>query len=226
MFRKKNSFRLSFIIRLFSLFLLIFLFSYFAQNHGSYLVIKSENIKLNPINNLIQLNDRNEFGALLEKFQFKTMIEIGVQSGLFADELLSNWPSFEQYFGVDPWIQQKNYVDWANVDNNEQEKKYQETINRLNKYGNKIQLIREFSTNAAAKFKNNSIDFIYIDARHDYCGVYEDLTSYYSKLKCNGIFAGHDYYPVGDTSDQDWSLCSNGVKNLKNGGAVKGFIIF
>jgi hypothetical protein len=224
MFKRNNDFKLLFIAL--SLFSFIFLLSYVAQKPGLFLVIKTENIKLNPINNLNQLNNRNEFGALLEKYQFKTVIEIGVQSGLFADELLSNWPSFEQYFGVDPWIQQKNYVDWANVDNNEQEKKYQETRNRLNKYGNKIQLIREFSTDASAKFKNNSIDFIYIDARHDYCGVYEDLTSYYSKLKCNGMFAGHDYYPVGDTSDQDWSLCSNGVKNFKNGGAVKGFIIF
>lgn len=224
MFKRNNDFKLLFIAL--SLFSFIFLLSYVAQKPGLFLVIKTENIKLNPINNLNQLNNRNEFGALLEKYKFKTVVEIGVQSGLFADELLSNWPSFEQYFGVDPWIQQKNYVDWANVDNNEQEKKYQETRNRLNKYGNKIQLIREFSTDASAKFKNNSIDFIYIDARHDYCGVYEDLTSYYSKLKCNGIFAGHNYYPVGDTSDQDWSLCSNGVKNFKNGGAVKGFIIF
>ncbi len=169
------------------------------------------------------IKNRNEFGILLEKSKFSTMIEVGVQSGIFAEKVLSNWPSFKQYYGIDPWIQQKNYKDFANVDNNEQEKKYQETINRLKKYGNKIKLIRNFSTNAAVEFDNNSIDFIYIDARHDYCGVYEDLSSYYPKLKCNGIFGGHDFQPVGyETSDQDWSLCANGEKILKNGGAVKG----
>ena len=32
-----------------------------------------------------------------------------------------------------------------------------------------------YSTEAAKQMKRESLDFAYIDARHDYCGVREDL---------------------------------------------------
>lgn len=145
----------------------------------------------------LNLKDRSELGFLMNHLKFVTVIEIGVQYGFYADELLSNWPSFKKYYGIDPWLQQKNYIDWANVDNSEQNKRYENSLKLINKFGNeKVELIRNFSNKVAHKFKDFSIDFIYLDARHDYCGVYDDLQLYYPKLKCNGVMAGHDFHPV------------------------------
>jgi len=178
-----------------------------------------------------KLSVKSQFVKLKEPIKpIKIMIEIGVQSGVFANEVLSKWPSFEQYFGIDLWAEQKNYVDHANIKQEEQDQKYLSTFNLLtNKYGSdKIKLIRNYSTNAVVLFHDESIDFIYVDARHDYCGVYEDLNNYYPKLKCNGMMAGHDYHTVDEVakvSGQDFGLCQNGERNLKNGGAVKGAVI-
>ena len=37
------------------------------------------------------------------------------------------------------------------------------------------------------------MDFVYIDARHDYESVLEDLDAWCPKMKPGGIIAGHDY---------------------------------
>ena len=60
--------------------------------------------------------------------------------------------------------------------------------------GDKLNIIRDLSVNASQKFKDNSLDFIFIDACHDYECVKEDLHVWYPKLKKEGIIAGHDYY--------------------------------
>ena len=173
------------------------------------------------------LKDRFQFGPLMELMHAEIIIEIGVQEGQFAERILSNWPSFKQYYGIDPWIKQINYKDGANVEDNQQENKYQNTKNRLSKFGDRIKLIRKFSTDAHSLFADESIDFIYLDGRHDYCGVYEDLKLFYSKLKCNGVMAGHDYLTVNEVmkaNGEDWGLCGNGTHVLVNGGSVKGKI--
>jgi len=52
---------------------------------------------------------------------------------------------------------------------------------------------REFSVSAAAKVAHTSLDFAYIDARHDYEGLSEDLRAWWPKLCPGGLMAGHDY---------------------------------
>eukprot|EP01041_Mallomonas_annulata_P014867 gene14867-31560_t len=45
---------------------------------------------------------------------------------------------------------------------------------------------------------NNSLDFIYIDAAHDYFNVMSDMRAWWPKLINGGVFAGHNlqYIPV------------------------------
>ena len=101
---------------------------------------------------------------------------------------------------------------------------YEQALSNLKKYGNKIQLLRNYSNMAVNFFHDKSIDFIYVDARHDFCGVYEDLSLYFPKLKCNGIMAGHDYVLAKqrNSPSNDWGLCANGSRILTEGGSVKG----
>jgi hypothetical protein len=49
------------------------------------------------------------------------------------------------------------------------------------------------SAERAADFEDASLDFIFIDAAHDYESVRKDLAAWFPKLKRGGIFAGHDY---------------------------------
>lgn len=49
------------------------------------------------------------------------------------------------------------------------------------------------SLEATAKIPDYSLDFVYIDARHDYESVMEDLNAWQSKVRPGGVLAGHDY---------------------------------
>ena len=52
---------------------------------------------------------------------------------------------------------------------------------------------RDYSYNAVNEFKDGSLDFVYVDAVHDYEGALNDFCDYWPKLAPGGVFAGHDY---------------------------------
>lgn len=179
-------------------------------------------IQGNPVN---PPNTRDEIGKMLEFEGHKIGVELGVQHGYFANRILQDWKSFEKFYLIDIWMQLDNYVDSANVNNQQQEIIYNTCKLFLNKYDqNKLVYIRNFTT-LAVPFITEPLDFIYIDARHDYCGVTDDINLYWPKIKSGGIMAGHDYLNVADvkkmTPHQDWGLCEDGSRNE---GAVKGAV--
>ncbi len=55
-----------------------------------------------------------------------------------------------------------------------------------------VALIGE-SMQMSEHFEDNSIDFIYLDASHDYENVCKDIISWMPKVKEGGVLAGHDY---------------------------------
>ena len=49
------------------------------------------------------------------------------------------------------------------------------------------------SINATDLFDNEFFDWIYIDTDHSYETTYKELNSWSSKIKQDGVIAGHDY---------------------------------
>jgi predicted O-methyltransferase YrrM len=49
------------------------------------------------------------------------------------------------------------------------------------------------STEAASRFEDSSLDFVFIDACHTYEKVKMDIQAWLQKIKPGGILAGHDY---------------------------------
>lgn len=60
-------------------------------------------------------------------------------------------------------------------------------------HAGKYTLIHESSTNAAALFSYAIIDFLFLDASHDYDSVKRDLSAWLPKMKPGSVIAGHDY---------------------------------
>ena len=56
-----------------------------------------------------------------------------------------------------------------------------------------IDLILADSALAADYFENGSVDFVFIDAAHDYDSVMRDLRAWHPKLRHDGVIAGHDW---------------------------------
>lgn len=134
------------------------------------------------------------------KCQNKTMIEIGSYIGESTEIFLQN---FKTVYSIDTfeWIKLNNN-SWVKSKSNYSDAEKLFDIN-LKKYKNLIKL-KGLNNKFLNKFKNNSIDFMYIDASHDYNDVKNDIINWYPKIKINGYLAGHDY-----------------CENVNNGGVIK-----
>jgi len=53
--------------------------------------------------------------------------------------------------------------------------------------------LKGYSSTMSRMFSNNFLDFVYIDARHDYHSVYNDINCWLPKVKKGGWIGGHDY---------------------------------
>jgi len=95
---------------------------------------------------------------------------------------------------VDPWRELGDgYRDIANVAQREHDRALAEAKRRLAPFGERAEFWRTTSLQAATMTSDASMDFIYLDARHDYEAVMDDLRAWYPKLRPGGVFAGHDY---------------------------------
>lgn len=111
-------------------------------------------------------------------------VEVGVGLGDNASEILHCW-RLEKLYLVDPYI---SYGD----KNHEYQKHVKEEAAKKIVFFN-AKWIYEESVIAANQFSDNSVDFVYIDAKHDYNSVSEDITAWFPKVKFGGIIGGHDF---------------------------------
>lgn len=120
-------------------------------------------------------------------------VEIGVAGAHFSKNIIRYWPSVRTLYLVDLWKHQETgYNDGCNLSDDKQEERYQGVIKYF-KDNQRVKVIRDWSHVAAEMFFNNYFDFIYIDANHSYEGCKKDLLCWGSKIKHDGILAGHDY---------------------------------
>jgi len=172
--------------------------------------------------------NRNDLLDILSEKQIKLACEVGVQAGVYSRKILTSIPSLKNLYLVDLWEKQENYADGAN--SFDQQEMLHRTQSNTNQWKHKVKILKGYSTEMASKIKDNTLDWCYIDARHDYVGCMEDIASYWPKIKSGGIMSGHDYHDAVETKkyflttnkpDRDWSICSDGSINK---GAVKGAV--
>lgn len=69
---------------------------------------------------------------------------------------------------------------------------YQTAVSTLSPYPN-AKIIQARSQDALPLFEDNSLDFVYIDASHDFDNVMMDIIGWTKKVRSKGIVSGHDY---------------------------------
>lgn len=135
---------------------------------------------------------RSRWKSLPELFKglgFKLGAEIGVEKGVFSKRLLSKIPNLKLY-SIDSWMPYKEYGFGKST--SRQERYYKEAKIRLAPYN--CEIIKDYSLNAVKKFKDETLDFVYIDASHTYENVKNDIGMWSKKVRSGGIVAGDDYY--------------------------------
>ncbi len=121
--------------------------------------------------------------------------EIGIYDGRNTVDILK-YLFVKKLYLIDPY---QNYPEYAKTkDSKANQKKLENAQNqafqRLSKFKDKVVWINEFS-DAAYKKIPEKLDFIYIDANHNYEFIRRDIENYYPLLKRRGILAGHDIEP-------------------------------
>lgn len=145
----------------------------------------------------LNLEKRDGLGTLLNRLGLTNKgAEVGVLRGGFSNMILSQWTGKKLYL-VDCWEHQddKVYIDTNNGDNDRHNFNLEVTKRIVSKYPGRYEFVKDYSLPASKRFADGELDFVYIDARHDYDGVTEDLEAWYPKVKSGGLISGHDLVP-------------------------------
>jgi len=132
--------------------------------------------------------DRTKLGELFAKAGFHVGAEIGVKKGDFSLALLKANPGL-RLFCVDLW-----------APHDEGDKKYAPRYVRYFEQAKKAlepydaTLVQKSSMEAVKAFADDSLDFVYIDAAHDYDHCCPDIIYWSQKVHSGGIVACHDYF--------------------------------
>eukprot|EP00392_Amoebophrya_sp_AT5.2_P007629 g7644.t1 len=138
------------------------------------------------------------------------MVEVGVDTANSTERLLEIYDETQLglHVGVDPYMNDPKVAPANNGD-----EMHEHVLAKLRRFGDRSVLVREKSLQAAKLFPDtiagpagaegnaqeqqgrNGFDLIFLDARHDYRAVAEDVTSWIRKLKPEGpvILCGHDF---------------------------------
>jgi len=128
--------------------------------------------------------------------------EVGVLRGDFSSLILKKWPG-RRLFLVDPWVAQPDdlYVDINNGSNETHSRALRSTLGNVAPFAGRVEIVRDFSVPAAARFADGAFDWVYLDADHRYEAVRDDIAAWWPKVReKGGVLAGHDFIPDGDHS--------------------------
>jgi len=169
------------------------------ENKGKNLTINQiMNTQLNHIYQEPQFGENwfsypNLYRKMVEKFPSGSkFVEIGSwkgKSSAFMAVEIANSNKNIEFYCVDTWEGSVEHQDRDDL------KSLYDTFNQ-----NMMPLkdyhipLRMTSLEAVKTFEDKSLDFVFIDASHEYEDVKKDIIAWLPKVKQGGIIAGHDYY--------------------------------
>lgn len=145
---------------------------------------------------------RPDAGSAGGGFPGVSIVEVGVHEGLFAEALLETLEMLtlpvRQYTLVDRWAEMPSslYDEQGEGTGIEHAARLAKATARLaQRWPSKVRFLQVESATAARWLSNDGekADLVFIDARHDYDSVWDDLQAWWPVVREGGLFAGDDY---------------------------------
>jgi hypothetical protein len=146
-------------------------------------------------------SSRDELPRLFKELNYKVGAEIGVHKGAFTEKFCQAGLTM---YAIDPWTVYKG-IGWS-PSQSRLNFLYDHTQRALAPYKN-CTIIRATSMDALQHFTDGSLDFVYIDADHEFGHIAQDLAEWSKKVRRGGAVSGHDYFYLPPGSEQ---LCQVG----------------
>ena len=131
-----------------------------------------------------KLATREMLAELFAELGFTKGAEVGVREGIYSEILCKANPNLE-LLCIDPWEPTFTYTP------RKVRRLYKETRERLAPYNAK--LIKNYSLEVVRDIPDGSLDFVYIDALHEFDPVIMDIIHWTPKVRRGGIVSGHDF---------------------------------
>jgi predicted O-methyltransferase YrrM len=134
------------------------------------------------------------YSMIVDKYPTNShFVEVGVWKGMSASYMaveIINSKKNIKFDCIDIW----EYLDdQSDIPEILFEDIYQTFLKNIDPVKHIITPIKELSCEGAKRYENESLDFVFIDAAHDYESVKKDITAWLPKIKKGGTIAGHDY---------------------------------
>lgn len=131
------------------------------------------------------------WSAFVREHSIKTLAEVGVWRGDFAEAILRNCPTIERYYLIDPW---RTLDDWNKpLNQDDLEEAFLETQAKLAPFADKTIFLRGRTTEVADELPE--LDFAYIDGDHTLRGIVLDMLQVWPKIRASGWLGGDDFSP-------------------------------
>lgn len=120
-------------------------------------------------------------------------VEVGSWKGrssvFMAVEIINSGKNIK-FDCVDTWEGSVEHLDYDEI---KEKKLYDIFLNNIESVKHVINPVKMSSLEAVNLYGDKTLDFIFIDASHEYEDVKRDIIAWLPKLKIGGVLAGHDY---------------------------------
>lgn len=167
---------------------------------------------------ILTFADRFEMIATLGSGEVRSMVELGVYKGAFAEFCSKNvrpskhvlvdfwdYDSYEFVLADAPQNVMRQAIFESYFDGKPHETlalAYQQVLESFAQVPN-VQILKTDIAQAAPRFPDASFDIIYLDANHTYEFVLRDLHVWFPKLKAGGLFICNDFYKSAQAAKQN-----------------------
>ena len=127
-------------------------------------------------------------------------VEVGSWKGrssvFMAVEIINSGKNIK-FDCVDTWEGSVEHLDYDEI---KEKKLYDIFLNNIESVKHVINPVKMSSLEAVNLYGDKTLDFIFIDASHEYEDVKRDIIAWLPKLKIGGVLAGHDYGVFNDVT--------------------------
>jgi hypothetical protein len=135
------------------------------------------------------------WAELLNLLTPRTVLEIGVWKGDFAENALRSASSITRFYMIDPWRHLDHWNKPLNTTSAELERAYQQAIHATAFAEDKVEVLRGTTAEMIRRIPDESLDLAYVDGDHTLRGITIDMICVYPKIKPGGCIGGDDFDP-------------------------------